>query len=56
MKQVITIGRPTHYRPNNQNITACGLVGAEHMAYDPRDCDCLNCQKTSRYRMAMGKK
>lgn len=55
MKQIIAIGKPTHYRYSNMNVSACGLVGAP-AAYDPRDVDCLRCMKTRIYRKAVGKK
>lgn len=52
---LVAIGKPIHFRPNNKNITACGIVGSELAAYDPRDCDCLRCMKTKKYKKAMGK-
>ena len=52
---VIEVGMATHYRPNHRNVTACGIVGAEHQAYDPRDTDCHNCQKTLAYKKVMQK-
>lgn len=54
MRHIIRVGKPIHYRPGQDNITACGLVGTEYAAYDPRDVDCLNCRKTAAYRRAIG--
>ena len=50
MKKVIKIGKPTHYRPNNKNVTACGVISPEYFAYDARDVDCLRCMKTKKYK------
>ena len=50
MRRIIRVGKPTHYRPSQDNITACGLVGTE---YDPRDVDCINCRKTAAYQRVM---
>ena len=49
------IGKPIHYRPDNRNISACGLVNPEYASYDARDCDCLNCIQTKKYKVYMGK-
>lgn len=54
MNIIIRAGTPTHFRPTNLNLTACGLVGA-YSAFDPRDVDCLRCMKTKGYRKAIGK-
>ena len=51
----VGIGKPIHFRPTNRNVTACGLVGAEYAAYDPRDVDCLRCRKTLTFRAATEK-
>jgi len=32
--RVLKIGKPTHYRPNNKNESACGVVSPEYAAYD----------------------
>jgi len=53
-KLISTIGKATHFRPNNRNLTACGMVWAEFQAYDARDVDCLRCIKTKKYRIYMG--
>ena len=49
------IGKPTHYRPNNRNVSACGIVSPDYAAYDARDCDCLLCIKTDKYKVYMNK-
>ena len=54
-KQIMQIGKPLHYRPNNNNISACGVISPEYSVYDPRDCNCINCMKTKAYRASMGK-
>ena len=48
------IGRPIHYRPTNKNVSACGVVNPLYAAYDARDCNCLRCKKTARYKVYMG--
>lgn len=53
---VIKLGKPTHFRPNNVNESACGVYSPGFSAYDGRDCDCLNCMKTKKYRRHMGLK
>jgi len=55
MKQIIKIGKPVHFRPNNLNISACGIVSPKYMAYDGRDVNCLRCIKTKKYKIYMGK-
>lgn len=50
MKRIITIGKPTHLKLG-PTLTACGLVGSTHAAaFDPRDVDCVRCQRTHIYR------
>lgn len=53
MKTVMQVGKPTHFRPGNRNLTACGIVGATHAAYDPRDVDCLMCVRTKVWKQRM---
>ena len=48
------IGKPCHFRPSNRNESACGIVNPIYAAYDARDCDCLRCQKTKKYKVYMG--
>jgi len=55
VRRIIRVGKPIHYRPGQDGITACGLVGAEYAAFDPRDVECLNCRKTAAYRRVMGR-
>lgn len=49
----IRVGKPTHLKLSDGS-TACGLVGAQYAAYDPRDVDCERCRRTVVYRKAMG--
>jgi hypothetical protein len=56
MKKIIAIGKPTHYRPKNDNVSACGVIAPDYAAYDPRDCNCVSCRKTKVYKIAMGQK
>ena len=48
------IGKPKHFRPNNLNVSSCGVINPEYNAYDARDCDCLRCCKTKKYKIYMG--
>ena len=48
------IGIPTHYRPSNRNVSACGIVNPKLAAFDARAADCLRCQKTKVYYTYMG--
>ena len=49
MEQIIKIGKPVHFRPDNKNISACGIINPQYMAYDARDVNCLRCIKTKKY-------
>ena len=53
-KVVLKIGKPTHFRPTNANISACGVVSPEYAAYDGRSSDCLRCKTTTKYKIYMG--
>lgn len=53
MKYILA-GKPTHFRPNDDRRTACGLVGHYLMAYDGRDVDCLKCLRTKEWKEYMG--
>lgn len=53
-KRIITVGRPTHFRPTNANKSACGIECPELAAYDGRDVDCLKCRKTSAWKRQAG--
>jgi hypothetical protein len=51
---MMTLGKPTHFRIS-KNRTACGLIGTiELAAYDARDCNCIRCMKTKKYKVYMG--
>ena len=45
---------PTHFRPTNDNISACGIVHPQYAAYDGRDVNCLSCRKTKAWKTYMG--
>lgn len=49
------LGKPTHYRPTDRPITACGLIGTFRSSFDARDSDCLSCKATKVYKVYMGK-
>lgn len=51
---VLQIGKPTHFRPSNRDVSACGVVGPTYAAYDGRDVDCLACRKTRAWKVYMG--
>lgn len=53
-KRIITVGRPTHFRPTNANKSACGIECPELAAYDGRDVDCLKCRKTAAWKRQVG--
>lgn len=42
----MAIGVPTHFKPSNKNISACGIVNPKYVAYDGRDVDCIRCKQT----------
>jgi len=48
------IGIPCHFRPTNKNESACGIVNPIYSAYDARDCDCIRCKQTKKYKIYMG--
>ena len=52
---IIKVGTPYHFRPDNRNISACGIVNSRYSTYDARDCNCLRCMKTKKYKRYMGK-
>jgi len=53
---VMRIGRPTHFKPNNKNVSACGVVGPTYAAYDGRSVNCLACRRTLAWKVYMGVK
>jgi hypothetical protein len=48
------IGIPCHFRPNNDNISACGIYAPQIKAFDGRDVNCLRCRKTLIWKKYMG--
>lgn len=52
---IIRIGVPTHFRPTNENVSACGIECPEYAAYDGRDVDCIRCRKTKVWKEYVGK-
>lgn len=46
----LQIGKPTHFRSSNKNVSACGVVGPTYAAYDGRQVDCLACRRTRAWR------
>ena len=51
---VVLLGVPTHFRPSNENVSACGIEHPEYAAYDGRDVDCARCRKTQAWKRYMG--
>ena len=49
----IRIGKTRHFKPDNRNVSACGIVNPGLAAYDARDCDCNRCRKTKKYKAYM---
>jgi len=45
-----------HFRPNNKEITACGVtdLDGDEAAYDARDVNCPDCKLTKPYCIMMG--
>jgi hypothetical protein len=51
---LIALGKPTHYRPSNRKVSACGVVLQDsNGAYDARYTNCLRCMKTMSYKIYM---
>jgi len=48
-------GIATHFRPDNRNISACGIVNPRYATYDAMDCDCLRCRNSKKYKIYTGK-
>lgn len=44
-----------HFRPSNEDVSACGVEQPKYSAYDGRDVDCVRCQKTNKWKTYMGK-
>lgn len=53
-KRIIRLGVPCHFRPGNEDLTACGIECAAYAAYDGRDVDCLRCRKTRLWKQQAG--
>ena len=51
---VVMLGVTCHFRPNNDNVSACGIECPEYSAYDGRDVDCNRCRKTKKWKIYMG--
>lgn len=51
---VVMLGVPCHFRPSNENVSACGIRRPEYSAYDGRDVDCARCRKTKKWKIYMG--
>jgi len=47
-------GIAMHFRPDNRNMTACGIVGPQYAAYDGRDVNCRRCRRTKAWRTQAG--
>lgn len=54
-RHILHLGVPTHFRPSNENISACGIEHPQYAAYDGRDVNCLLCRKTRTWKTYMGK-
>ena len=48
------VGIPCHFRPTNENVSACGIECPQYSGYDGRDTDCLRCRKTRKWKTYMG--
>jgi len=48
----IRIGIPTHFLPGDQNLTACGLVGAAYTTSEAAAVNCMRCRKTKAWKAA----
>lgn len=44
------MGKPLHMKTRD-NLSACGIVNPEYGAFDARDCTCLRCIKTQKYKI-----
>jgi hypothetical protein len=55
MFQIMRVGVPCHFRPTNDNVSACGIEAPVLSAYDGRDVDCLRCRKTVAWLKYMGR-
>lgn len=55
-RRIIRIGVPTHFRPTNDNVSACGMRVPAMASYDGRDVNCVSCRKTKAWKRYMGVK
>ena len=53
--RILKIGKPTHFRPTDMRVSACGIEYPDFLAYDGRDVTCLNCRRTKAWKAYMGK-
>ena len=54
VRPVVLLGVATHFRPSNEDVSACGVECPEYSAYDGRDVDCARCRKTIAWKRYMG--
>jgi len=52
---IMTDKKLIHFRPSNENVSACGIECPEISAYDGRDVDCAVCRKTKAWKRYMGR-
>jgi hypothetical protein len=55
VKRVVGPGKPTHFRPKQANVSACGIENPDLSAFDGRSVDCIKCRRTKAWRIYMGK-
>jgi hypothetical protein len=48
------MGIALHFRPNDKNVSACGIINPQCIAHDARDINCRRCKKTKKYKIYMG--
>lgn len=53
-RPVLRLGVPTHFRPTNENVSACGVEHPQFAAYDGRYVDCILCRRTKVWKKYMG--
>ena len=52
--KIMKIGKPIHFRPTNENRSACGVEHPDDASYDGRDVDCIRCRRTKSWKVYMG--
>lgn len=55
VEHVVRCGKPTHFRPKQVNVSACGVESPDLSAFDGRNVDCRSCRSTKVWREYMGK-